>query len=293
MPRPVRFILFPAGALLCAISFLFDGPVIAWVAAHPSRPIRQVAQFFTRWGDFPPIVVLLLLLLLVAWLLKRPFFTRILLLMLGSAIVGGLAANILRVLTGRARPSAKVPPGWYGLRDHGAWIAGSYGYSSFPSAHTAVAIACIVPLWLLALRPPPHRHCAFPPPSSPSASPPRASSSMPTIFRMCSAPHGWASSSRRLYAPGLRLGHSDESCRFPIPCQTSHMTYPVFIIESEEGFAVGCPALPGCWTEGKTREEARANIREAIALWLEVEEEDSKREFEASGVSYSRESVTV
>ena len=68
---------------------------------------------------------------------------------LGSAVAGGLVANILRLLTGRARPGARVPAGWYGLRDHGVWIAGSYRYSSFPSAHTAVAIACVVPLWLL------------------------------------------------------------------------------------------------------------------------------------------------
>jgi membrane-associated phospholipid phosphatase len=134
--------------LLCGVSFFFDNSVIGWVAAHPSPPVRSVARFFTRWGDFPPIVALLLLVLLIAWLLKRPFVIRILLLMLGSAVAGGLAANILRVLTGRARPSAKVPPGWYGLRDHGTWIAGSYGYSSFPSAHTAVAIACVVPLWV-------------------------------------------------------------------------------------------------------------------------------------------------
>jgi len=52
------------------------------------------------------------------------------------------------------------------------------------------------------------------------------------------------------------------------------MTFRVVLIQSEEGYAVGCPALPGCWTEGKTREEALANIREAIALWVEVEEED-------------------
>jgi membrane-associated phospholipid phosphatase len=142
-------LLFAVGALLCALSFLFDNNVIAWVARHPSRQITQEARFFTMWGDFPPIVALLLLALLVAWLLKRPFAIRLLVLMLGSAVAGGLVANILRVLTGRTRPSAKVPPGWYGLRDHGAWIAGRYGYSSFPSAHTAVAIACIVPLWLL------------------------------------------------------------------------------------------------------------------------------------------------
>jgi predicted RNase H-like HicB family nuclease len=71
------------------------------------------------------------------------------------------------------------------------------------------------------------------------------------------------------------------------------MTYPVVLVESEEGFAVGCPALPGCWSQGETREEALANIREAIALWLEVEEEDIQHELEAGRVSYSRESVTV
>jgi len=71
------------------------------------------------------------------------------------------------------------------------------------------------------------------------------------------------------------------------------MTYPVVLIKSEEGFAVGCPALPGCWTQGETRQAALANIREAIALWLEVEEEDMKRDLESSGVSYSRELVTV
>ncbi len=30
------------------------------------------------------------------------------------------------------------------------------------------------------------------------------------------------------------------------------------------GFVVSCPALPGCVSEGETREEALANIREAI-----------------------------
>ncbi len=59
------------------------------------------------------------------------------------------------------------------------------------------------------------------------------------------------------------------------------MKYPVVLIKSDQGYAVGCPALPGCWTQGRTREEARANIREAIRLWLEVAEEDTRREAEA------------
>ena len=56
------------------------------------------------------------------------------------------------------------------------------------------------------------------------------------------------------------------------------MKYPVILIPSEEGFAVGCPALPGCWSQGKTQEEALVNIREAIQLWLEVAEEDARAE---------------
>ena len=58
------------------------------------------------------------------------------------------------------------------------------------------------------------------------------------------------------------------------------MKYPVILIKSEEGFAVGCPALPGCWSQGKTEKDALVNIREAIQLWLEVAEEDARREAE-------------
>ncbi|MDE3068950.1 MAG: type II toxin-antitoxin system HicB family antitoxin [Verrucomicrobiota bacterium] len=58
------------------------------------------------------------------------------------------------------------------------------------------------------------------------------------------------------------------------------MKYPVILIKSDEGFAVSCPALPGCWSQGKTEKDALANIREAIQLWLEVAEEDARREAE-------------
>lgn len=37
----------------------------------------------------------------------------------------------------------------------------------------------------------------------------------------------------------------------------------------EGGYTVIVPALPGCLSEGDTREEALANIQEAIALYLE------------------------
>jgi predicted RNase H-like HicB family nuclease len=46
------------------------------------------------------------------------------------------------------------------------------------------------------------------------------------------------------------------------------MDYKVLIRESEEGFSVSCPGLPGCWSQGATEEEALRNIQDAIAEYL-------------------------
>lgn len=50
----------------------------------------------------------------------------------------------------------------------------------------------------------------------------------------------------------------------------------VLIYPGDDGYVVAeCPALPGCASQGSTREEALANIREAVEGWLEVQEERS------------------
>lgn len=47
----------------------------------------------------------------------------------------------------------------------------------------------------------------------------------------------------------------------------------VLVEEDEAGFFVSsCPGLKGCWSQGKTEEEALANIGEAISGWLDAEE---------------------
>jgi predicted RNase H-like HicB family nuclease len=51
------------------------------------------------------------------------------------------------------------------------------------------------------------------------------------------------------------------------------MNYRIRLLEPEEGWAVSCLDLPGCHSQGNSREEALSNIREAITLWLEVEAE--------------------
>jgi predicted RNase H-like HicB family nuclease len=48
------------------------------------------------------------------------------------------------------------------------------------------------------------------------------------------------------------------------------MRYRVVVERDEEGvFVAEAPALPGCISQGATREEAIANIKEAIAAYLE------------------------
>ena len=54
------------------------------------------------------------------------------------------------------------------------------------------------------------------------------------------------------------------------------MKYPIVLMKSEEGFAVGCPALPGCWSQGKTEEEAIENIKDAIREYLAAVMENVK-----------------
>ncbi len=52
------------------------------------------------------------------------------------------------------------------------------------------------------------------------------------------------------------------------------MNLRVVLIESDEGFAVSCPALKGCHSQGQTKDEALENIRGAIREWLAVAQEE-------------------
>jgi len=47
--------------------------------------------------------------------------------------------------------------------------------------------------------------------------------------------------------------------------------YLVTLTQGEDGYVIAeCPSLPGCVSQGKTREEALQNIREAIEGILDV-----------------------
>jgi predicted RNase H-like HicB family nuclease len=51
----------------------------------------------------------------------------------------------------------------------------------------------------------------------------------------------------------------------------------IHIEQDEDGYFVAeVPALPGCLSQGKTKEEAALNIKEAIEVWLESMESKQK-----------------
>ena len=53
---------------------------------------------------------------------------------------------------------------------------------------------------------------------------------------------------------------------------------PIIVEKDEDGFyVVECPIFSGCYTQGKTIDDALKNIREVIALCLE--EEENKKAF--------------
>ena len=59
------------------------------------------------------------------------------------------------------------------------------------------------------------------------------------------------------------------------------MKFKVVLYETTEGVAVKCPTLPGCLSEGETRDEALENIQIGIrefleAIWAEVNENIEK-----------------
>lgn len=53
------------------------------------------------------------------------------------------------------------------------------------------------------------------------------------------------------------------------------MRYKVNLKQTEEGYAVWVPGLPGCWSQGKTEDEAIENIKDAIKSYLKTADEIS------------------
>lgn len=54
---------------------------------------------------------------------------------------------------------------------------------------------------------------------------------------------------------------------------SSMIRYKVNLKKTRQGYAIWVPGLPGCWSQGKTEEEALENIKDAIKSYLKTAQE--------------------
>ena len=66
------------------------------------------------------------------------------------------------------------------------------------------------------------------------------------------------------------------------------MKYKVNLRNTEEGYSVWAPGLPGCWSQGNSEDEALENIKDAIEAYLAtVDELTSGKETRYVEIAYA------
>ncbi len=138
-----------AGAVMVAVLWPLDGRVDASLDVTRNPSVQPLASWCSKIGEGWVVAAAGIFLALLLLLLHRPMpAARVFFVMLVSLLTG-LAADVFRLIFGRARPLAHVPQGFYGLWHNGHWLAGKYEFSSFPSGHSATAVGLAAAAWLV------------------------------------------------------------------------------------------------------------------------------------------------
>lgn len=69
--------------------------------------------------------------------------------------------------------------------------------------------------------------------------------------------------------------------------------FPIVIEQDKDGYFAFCPELQGCYSQGKTYEEALANIKDAVKLHIEDRTESEEKIAEIKSISISTIHVTL
>src|SRR2546422_10899430 len=138
-------IAFAIVVFLIVCALWLDPFVHTWVTEHQNRTLRTFMQNVSRFGDWPEHVALGLSLAAIAWLRRNKKWTRIFLSMLLACALAGATARVIKITTGRARPSVKSEEVWNGPRF-------TSKYHAFPSGHTAASTAFFSALFFASRR---------------------------------------------------------------------------------------------------------------------------------------------
>jgi len=142
--------------IVVIVAFHFDDAMRNFVAQHQSRAAKNFMRNVSRLGDWTEHFVLGAALAAIAWLRGSKKWTRVFISMLLALALAGAAARVIKIATGRTRPSVKIEAqhltsqgaGWNGPRL-------SERFHAFPSGHTAASTAFFAVLlfahWRIAL----------------------------------------------------------------------------------------------------------------------------------------------
>jgi len=128
-------------------AFLLDDTVMHW-AAQRSKTESNIGSAVSRYGQWHYLILVAICVGVIARSAGRSYLLRVVVAMMIAATAAGLTADVIRLMSGRTRPSAPVPQGWYGMKDDSGWLLGRYHYSAFPSAHTATITGYVGVIWL-------------------------------------------------------------------------------------------------------------------------------------------------
>jgi len=134
-----------AAGLAIFAAFCLDASAQAWIAQHQDAGLRTFMRGVSRFGDWPEHVALGVVLLALAYWRRSKKWMRIAVAMIVACALAGAAARVVKISTGRARPSVQTEAGWNGPNL-------SARYNAFPSGHTAASTAFFATLALACWR---------------------------------------------------------------------------------------------------------------------------------------------
>jgi membrane-associated phospholipid phosphatase len=128
-------------AAIIGLAFWLDPMAESWMQAHQNHALRIFARNVSHFGNWPEHFALGAVLAAVAWWRGSKKWTRIFLSMLIALAIAGLAGRVIKISTGRARPSVQSSEMWNGPEL-------SSKYHSFPSGHVVASTAFFAVLFL-------------------------------------------------------------------------------------------------------------------------------------------------
>jgi len=140
-----RIIFALVAGLAILAAFCLDAGVQAWISENQNAGLRSFMRGVSRFGDWPAHIALGFVLLVLAYWRRSKKWMRIAAAMIVACALAGAVARVVKISTGRARPSVQTEAAWNGPNFRAR-------YNAFPSGHTAASTAFFATLVLACWR---------------------------------------------------------------------------------------------------------------------------------------------